>query len=150
MPSTSTDSGIEIMNVNGGPRAAGGFGHYPPQEIQRFTQAGGKSVLEREWRRLPISGLREIGGQETVDNYRVNFAFGGVRQSVAAFDSGEEALGHEEALLVYGGRKHHIIPHFESPTPGARRQVEWAGGARRLAAAVSRNMSTNAKEMKTA
>jgi hypothetical protein len=150
MAGTSTDSGVEIMNVNGGATSGGGFGHYPPQEIQCFAQAGGESVLERERRRLPIPGLREIGGQKTIDDYMVNFAFGRVRQSMAAFNSGEEALGQEEALLVYGGRKHHIIPHFESPAPGARRQVEWAGGASRLATAASGNMSTNAKDMEDA
>jgi hypothetical protein len=75
---------------------------------------------------------------------------GRTRQTVAAFDLGQEALGHEEALLFNGGRKHHIIPQLESPPPGARRQVKWAGGARRLATAARGDMCTNAKDREPA
>jgi hypothetical protein len=40
----------------------------------------------------------------------MDFALSGMGQTVAAFNLGQEALGHEEALLFNGGRKHHIIP----------------------------------------
>jgi hypothetical protein len=33
-----------------------------------------------------------------------------MRQAVATFDFGQETLGHEDALLFKGGRKHHIVP----------------------------------------
>jgi hypothetical protein len=56
-----------------------------------------------------------------------------MRQAVAAFDLGQETLGHEEALLFNGGRKHHIVPQRESPARLAcGRQVVGAGDARRL------------------
>src|SRR5688572_5948233 len=55
-------------------------------------------------------------------------------QAVAAFDLGKEALGHEEALLFKGGRKHHIYPQLVSPVRLAHdRQVMGWGDARRLA-----------------
>jgi hypothetical protein len=138
------------MNVNRGATTGGGLSHYPPQEVQGFCEAGGKAELEGERRRFPVSGLREIGGKESVDNDGMDFALLRVGEAVAAFYSTEETLGHEEALLIYGGRKHHIIPQFESPAPGARRQVRWAGGARRLATANSGNMFTNAKDRQAA
>jgi hypothetical protein len=56
-----------------------------------------------------------------------------MRQAVAAFDLGKDALGHEEALLFKGGRKHHIYPQLVSPVRLANdRQVVGRGGARRL------------------
>src|SRR4026209_3002239 len=55
-------------------------------------------------------------------------------QAVAAFDLGEEALSHEEALLFKeGGLKHHIFPQLASPVRLAHdRQGMGAGDARRL------------------
>jgi hypothetical protein len=99
VPSTA-DSGVEIMDIYGGATTGGGLGHYPSQELQCLSQAGGKTVLKGERRRLSVSGLREIRGQESVDNDGMNFAMIGMRQAVAAFNSSEEALGHEKALLV--------------------------------------------------
>jgi len=96
------DSGVQIVYVERCPASGRRFGHYPPHELQCLGQAGGEGVLEREWRGLPISGLREIGGQETVDNNRGNLALVRVGQAVAAFDLEQEALGHEEALLFNG------------------------------------------------
>jgi hypothetical protein len=41
----------------------------------------------------------------------MNFSISGVRQAVATFDLGQEALRHEESLLLNRCRKHHIVPH---------------------------------------
>jgi hypothetical protein len=52
-------------------------------------------------------------------------------QAVAAFDLGEEALSHEEALLFKGGRKHHIFPQLVLPSRLAHdRRVRNEGSAR--------------------
>jgi hypothetical protein len=36
---------------------------------------------------------------------------------VAALDLGEEALCEQQALLLKGGRKHHISPRLRVPAP---------------------------------
>jgi hypothetical protein len=46
---------------------------------------------------------------------------------VATFNLGQEALGHEEALLFNGGRKHHIVPLGNRRRLAYGRQVMWGG-----------------------
>jgi hypothetical protein len=113
--SARRDAGIEIVDVQRGPRTARGFRHYLAHEIQCLTEAAGKGVLQGEWRRLAVPGLGEIGGKESVDYDGGDLSLSGTGQAVAAFDLGEEPLGHEEALLFKGGRKHHIYPQLVSP-----------------------------------
>jgi hypothetical protein len=68
-----------------------------------------------------------------------------MRQAVAAFDLGEEAPGHEEALLFKdGGRKHHIFPQLVSPA--VWRTTDKSGIRRRQ----TPQGSTNAKISHTA
>ena len=145
------DAGIQIVHVQGCPAPAGGFAHYLPHEIQRFTQTRGERVLECEWRGLSVSGLWEIGGKESVDDNGVDFSLCGMRQAVAAFDLGKEALSHKEALLFNRGRKHHIYPQLASPARLAHdRQVIGAGDARRLESRRYGGTCTNARDRHTA
>jgi hypothetical protein len=68
-----------------------------------------------------------------------------VGQAVATFDLGQETLRHEKALLFNGCRKHHIVPHLESPA--LARDGKWNGRAAPVASTATRgNMSTNAKD----
>jgi len=78
----------------------------------------------------------------------VDFSLCGMGQAVAAFNLGQEALGHEESLLLKGGvRKHHIVPQRELPARLAcGRQVNGSGDARRPTSAIDSCMSTNAKD----
>ena len=101
---------VEIMDVQGSAKSGVGLFHYPPQEIQGLGQTPGEGELERGRRGLTIPGLGEVGGEETVDDDGVDLSIGGMRQAVATFNFGQEALSHEEALLFKGGRKHHIVP----------------------------------------
>jgi hypothetical protein len=47
----------------------------------------------------------------------VNVAFDGMGQAVTTLDLGEEALCDQQALLLKGGRKHHISPRVWVPAP---------------------------------
>jgi hypothetical protein len=62
----------------------------------------------------------------------MNFSVCGVRQAVASFDLGQEALRHEKALLFNRCREHHIVPQRQLPARLAfGRQVTGSGDARR-------------------
>jgi hypothetical protein len=98
------------MDVQGSPKSGVGLFHYPLQEIQGLSQTPGEGELERGRRGLTIPGLGEVGSQETLDYDGVDLSIGGMRQAVATFNFGQEAPGHEEALLFKGDRKHHIVP----------------------------------------
>jgi hypothetical protein len=81
---------------------------------------------------LPVSCLREIGGKKAFDDDRMNFTISRVRQAVATFDLGQEALRHKEALLFKRCWKHHIFPQRDLPARLAcGRQVNGSGDARR-------------------
>jgi hypothetical protein len=139
------------MDVERRPKSGIGLGHYLPKEIQGLGQTPGKGELERGRRGLTIPGLGEVGGKKTVDDDGVNFSISRMGQAVATFDSGQEALGHEEALLFKGGRKHHIVPQRELPARLAcGRQVTGAGDARRPETADRGITSTNAKDRNSA
>ena len=47
-----------------------------------------------------------------------------VRQTVTAFDLGEESAGDEKPLLFNGGREHHIGPQDDGPAELAPAGVE--------------------------
>src|ERR671912_168383 len=130
--SGSAIAGVEVVDVQRGTKSGVGLGHYSPYNIQGFGQSSRESKLERGRRGLTIPGLREVGGQKTFDDYGVNFSISGMGQAVATFDLGQEALGHEEALLFNRSWKHHIVPQRDSPARLAcGRQVNGAGDARR-------------------
>jgi hypothetical protein len=91
------------MYVERGSATVIGFVDHVSQQLQCIGEAGGEGVLEREWRRLPLSGLGKIGGEEAVDDDRGNFSLIGVRQTMTAFDLAEESRCDQHALLFKDG-----------------------------------------------
>jgi hypothetical protein len=128
----SPGAGVEVVDVQRGTKPGVSLGHYPPYQIQGLRQGGREGELERGGRGFTIPGLGKVGSQKAVDDSGVNFSVHGAGQAVATFDLGQEAPGHEEALLFNRCWKHHIVPQRDSPAYLAcGRQVNEAGDARR-------------------
>src|SRR6476646_2015488 len=106
---------IEIMNVKGGAKTTVGLTDDFPQDVDSLCQSGREREFQRQWCGLTISGFWQVSNQKAVDNNWMDFAICGVQQAVAAFDFRQETLGHEEALLLKGFWKHHIVPHWKAP-----------------------------------
>jgi hypothetical protein len=134
------------VDVEGGAKSGVGFTHYTPDYLESLGKAPGEGKLDRRGRGFAVSAFRDIGGEKTVYNDRVNISISWVRQAVATFDLGQEALGHEEALLFNRCREHHIVPQGHLPARLAfGRLVNEAGGARRPRWKLS-DLCTNAKD----
>jgi hypothetical protein len=116
------------VDVEGGAAPIGRFAHDVAEEVQCLGEGPGKGVFQRAWGGLAFACFREIGGEKTIGDDGEKVAVIRGRQTVTAFDFGQETLGHEQALLFQVGRKHHILPLLVVPAclaPGRRER--WGG-----------------------
>ena len=147
-------SDVEVVNVQRRAASVRRFADDVAQQIERFGEGRGEGELECLGSRLTFACLRQIGGEKTIDDDGVKLSVVGVRQSVAAFDFGEEALCDEQALVFKGGRKHHIGPQLAMRAAlapagvGRGRRVPDARGRANRRRCTNASLRLHAKEKK--